>query len=119
MRCSALVFNRARSSSSSRPLPPTRVCLDIFLLPGASDVATHVERLSSSETNKVAQSPGMPVSSGTGRVVARCIGRSFDSVVGDVDLPELSPHLHRICYGLISGGACGKGAAHQTRGGVS
>jgi hypothetical protein len=32
------------------------VCLDIFLLPGASDVATQVERLSSNETNKVAQS---------------------------------------------------------------
>src|SRR5437762_8954239 len=97
IRCSALVFNRARRSSSSRPLPPTSVCLDIFLLPGASDVTTHVERLSSNETNKVARSPGMPVCSGMGRVVARCIGRSLDSVVGDVDLPELSPHLHRIC----------------------
>src|ERR1700730_2255564 len=88
IRCSALVFNRARRSSSSRPLPPASVCLDIFLLPGASDVATHVERLSSNETNKVAQSPGMPVRSGTGKLVPSCIGRSLNSVVGDVDLPE-------------------------------
>src|SRR5438105_8601848 len=58
MRCSARVFNRARRSSSLRPSPPTSVCLDIFLLPGASDVATQLERLSSKETNKVAQSPG-------------------------------------------------------------
>src|SRR6267143_3221336 len=89
MRCSALAFKRARRSSSSRPLPPASVCLDIFLLPGASDVATHVERLSSNETNKVAQSPGMPVRSGTGRLVPSCIGRSLNSVVGDVDLAEL------------------------------
>src|ERR1700730_16356583 len=88
MRGSALAFKRARSSSSSRPLPPASVCLDIFLLPGASDVATHVERLSSNETNKVAQSPRMPVPSGTGRLVLSCMGRSLNSVVGDVDLAE-------------------------------
>src|SRR5258705_13301077 len=56
MRCSALVFSRARRSSNLRPSPPASVCFDIFLLPGASAVATHVERLSSNETNKVAQS---------------------------------------------------------------
>src|SRR6476469_2636374 len=96
MRCSALVFNRASRSSSSRPLPPTSVYLDIFLLLGASDVATHVERLSSNETNKVAQSPGMPVRSGTGRLIPSSIGRSLNAVVGDVDLPTLSPHLNRM-----------------------
>ena len=68
--CSAQVFNRTRRSSSLRPSPPTSVCLDIFLLPGASAVATHVERLSSNETNKVAQSPRRQVCSGTARVVA-------------------------------------------------
>src|SRR5215831_17017545 len=35
MRCSALLFNRARSSSSLFPSPPTSVYLDILLLPGA------------------------------------------------------------------------------------
>ena len=39
-----------------RASPPTSVCFDIFLLPSANDVATQVERLSSNETNKVAQS---------------------------------------------------------------
>src|SRR5258707_12273434 len=89
MRCSARVFNRARRSSSLRPSSPTSVCLDIFLLPGASDVATHVERLSSDETNKVSQSRGMPDRSGTGRLVPPCIGRSLSSVVRDVDLADL------------------------------
>jgi predicted ATPase len=56
--------------------------------PGASDVATQVERLSSKETNKVAESPRMPVRSGTGRSVLSCIGCSLSSVVGDVDLPK-------------------------------
>src|SRR6202022_889870 len=88
IRCSALAFKRARRSSSLRPSPPASVCLDILLLPGASAVATHVERLSSNETNKVAQSPGMPVRSETGRLVLSCIGRSLNSVVGDVHLPE-------------------------------
>src|SRR5207248_2916262 len=69
MRCSALLFNRARRSSSLRASPPTSVCLDILLLPSANDVATHVERLSSNETNKVAQSPRLQVCSETGRVV--------------------------------------------------
>src|ERR1700680_278184 len=100
MRCSALVFKRARRSSSARPSPPTSVCLDIFLLPGASDVATHVERLSSNETNKVAQSPGMPVRSGTGRLVPSCIGRSLNSVVGDVDLAEF---FAPTCIGSVCG----------------
>jgi hypothetical protein len=45
------------------------VCLDIFLLPSANDVATHVERLSSNETNKVAQSSRLQVCSETGTVV--------------------------------------------------
>src|SRR5262249_47153224 len=97
MRCSALVFNRARRSSSLRPSPPTSVCLDILLLPGASAVATQVERLSSQETNKVAQFPRLQVRSGAGRVVACCIGRFLGSVMGDVDLPEFCRPLHRIC----------------------
>src|SRR5215813_7007692 len=96
MRCSALVFNHARRSSSLRPSPPTSVCLDILLLPGASAVATQVERLSSNETNKVAQFPRLQVRSGAGRVVAYCIGRLLGSVMGDVDLPELCRPLHRI-----------------------
>src|SRR6202030_2907096 len=70
MRCSARIFKRARRLSRLRPSPPTSVCLDILLLPGASAVATHVERLSSNETNKVAQSPRLQVRSETGRVVA-------------------------------------------------
>src|SRR5437762_9639872 len=69
MRCSTLLFNRARRSSSLRASPPTSVCLDISLLPSANDVATHVERLSSNETNKVAQSSRLQVCSETGRVV--------------------------------------------------
>src|SRR5215467_6596941 len=97
MRCSALVFNRARRSSSLRPSPPTSVCFDILSLPGASAVATQVERLSSNETNKVAQSPRLQVCSGAGRVVAYCIGRLLGSVMGDVDLPEFCRPLHRIC----------------------
>jgi IstB-like ATP binding protein len=54
IRCSTFVFNSGRKSGSSRPSPPTSVCLHIFLLPDAIDVATHVERLSSKETNKAA-----------------------------------------------------------------
>ena len=69
MRCSALLFNRARRSSSLHASPPTSVCLDIFLLPSANDVATHVERLNSNETNKVAQSSRLQVRSETERVV--------------------------------------------------
>ena len=59
-RCNTLLgsgLQPRKKVKRSRPLPPTSVCLDILLLPGASDVATHVERLSSNETNKVAQSP--------------------------------------------------------------
>src|ERR1700747_2041605 len=97
MRCAALVFNRARRSSSLRPSPPTSVCLDILLLPGASAVATQVERLSSNETNKMALSPRLQVRCGAGEVVACCIGRFLGSVMGDVDLPEFCRPLHRIC----------------------
>src|ERR1700757_3340641 len=107
MRCSALVFNRVRSSSSLRPSPPTSVCLDILLLPGASIVATQVERLSSNETNKVAQSPRLQVRSGAGRVVACCMVAS-SAQCGDVDLPEFCCPLHRICMAL----ACPNLARH-------
>src|SRR6516162_10402464 len=96
MRCSALLFSRARRSSSLRPSPPTSVCLDILLLPGASPVATQVERLSSKETNKVAQFSPLQVRSAAGRVVACCIG-FLGSVMGDVDLSEFCRPLHRIC----------------------
>jgi hypothetical protein len=68
-----------------------------LLLPGASAVATQVERLSSNETNKVAQSPRLQVLCGAGGVVACCIGRFLGSVMGDVDLPEFCRPLHRIC----------------------
>ena len=89
MRCSARVFNRARRSSSLRPSPPTSVCLDILLLPGASAVATHVERLSSNETNKVAQSPRCrsALKQEECSVMHWSLPRS---VVGDVDLPEFA-----------------------------
>src|SRR5262249_27584229 len=79
--------------------PPTSVCLDILLLPGASAVATQVERLSSNETNKVAQFPRLQVRSGAGRVVAYCIGRLLGSVMGDVDLPSFVAH----CIGPVCG----------------
>ena len=36
----------------------------------------------------MAESPRMPVRSGTGRSVLSCIGCSLSSVVGDVDLPK-------------------------------
>src|SRR3984893_12608892 len=100
MRCSARVFNRARRSSSLRPSPPTSVCLDIFLLPGASDVATQVERLSSKETNKVAESPRMAVRSGNGRSVLSCIGRFLNSVVGDRRLTKI---YRPTCIGSVFG----------------
>src|SRR6201998_2535557 len=99
MRCSALVFNRVRSSSSLRPSPPTSVCLDILLLPGASVVATQVERLSSNETNKVAQSPRLQVRSGAGRVVACCIGRFLGSVMATSTYQSLAAH----CIGSVCG----------------
>ena len=72
-RCNALLgsgLQPRKKVEQFAPSPPTSVCFDIFLLPGASAVATHVERLSSNETNKAAQSPGLQVRSGTGRVVA-------------------------------------------------
>src|SRR6267378_7699792 len=97
MRCSARVFNRARRSSSLRPSSPTSVCLDIFLLPGASDVATHVERLSSNETNKVAQSPGMPVRSGTANWYRHALVAPSTQWWATSTYRSLSPHLHRIC----------------------
>src|ERR1700736_6394545 len=102
MRCSARVFNRARRSSSLRPSPPRSVCLDIFLLPGASDVATQVERLSSKETNKVAESPRMAVRSGNGRSVLSCIGRFLNSVVGDRRLTKI---YRPTCIGSVFGGS--------------
>jgi hypothetical protein len=72
-RCNALLgsgLQPRKKVEQFAPSPPASVWFGIFLLPGVSAVATHVERLSSNETNKVAQSLRRQVSSGTGRVVA-------------------------------------------------
>jgi hypothetical protein len=59
-------------------------------------VAIQVERLSSNDTNKVAQSPRMSVS-GPGRLVLSFIGRSRNSVLATSTYQSLSPDLRRIC----------------------
>ena len=77
-RCNALLgsgFGCARRSSSLRPSPPTSVCFDIFLLPGASDVATHVERRVLTRRTKWHSLPGSPRNRKSGSVMHRSLLR--------------------------------------------
>ena len=47
-------FSLPRRSSNASPLPPETMCLDIFSLPGASEVVSHFAELSSSEIQSAA-----------------------------------------------------------------
>ena len=53
-RCSALVLNRARRSSSAAPSPASTECFDILSRGAAIGVMSHLDRLSSRDTSTVA-----------------------------------------------------------------
>ena len=53
-RCSAFALNRARRSSSAAPSPASTECFTISSRGAAIDVMSHLDRLSSRDTNTVA-----------------------------------------------------------------